>query len=364
MFDTDVLELIYDKVSLLDSNRCVVLSGRTLKVINLKNDTLFEVSKCMDYWLGVKGRIYVMNEESFIIQCYDSTTFKRKKSLDCFNIQTIRSKGFIIESLDGEKELINSDGNTLIPGVRGTMYLARSTSVADWIRVKPYGHLLTDNFGWGEVRVDKEYTRADGIFALTTQIVGIDVVYTSKTYDSSKVRLRNNGVLVGKEYSSILPRRALISQGLVQVFKEKNLSHDNTTGYIDFNGNEIVEPIYDWVEFIGNGITITKTDKGYGTLVNGKVIINNGDINECFVTKTGVPMHTTIVKGIQFYIGNDGHAYSDVRMAFPIYKSTVDNNVYLMCLYGNWIYIDKDFNLINRNKLSAEIQCKTNWVKL
>lgn len=362
MVEIDLLGIIYDKVAMIDNQCFVVKDSSGIKFLNQEGEALFTYNSGIDFEAGISGRVYIEDGRKGYLKCFSSTDFKRLKQFDCLEIKKIADHGFVIEDFEFKKSLVNDNGKVLIADIR-ILYVARSTSTADWIRVKPYQINPNDNYAWGEVRVDKEYTTTDGMYAFTTQIPGIDLVVTSDVDKPTRMRLRNNGIVVSKEYSSIIPRRNLISRRLVQVYERNGLN--TYTGYIDFEGNEVVKPEYNWIQYIGNGITITKTSSGYGTVMNGKTVIKNGCIKECNVTNKGVPIHATIVNGIQFYIGNDGHAYNDVRQAFPIYKSTVCENVYLMCLYGSWIYIDQDFNLLQQDKIQdARIKCNTNWVKL
>lgn len=363
--NTDLLKLLYNRVYELDKDRVAVIDDeKRLRIIDESNNTLFEKDSCEDCIVSIKGSIFVLRTNGRY-EGYDSHTYS-KSNLYYIRMDAVSDKGFIVEDLDGSVALINTNNEKVIEPIFGKIWLYRKTSMADWFRVKPYGVNIREDYELSEIRVEKDYTKADGIYAYNLGIPELDIVIVSDTiYGKRRVRLRNNSEIVSKEYSDIVKRRALINHGMLQVFNECTTGGKKgyLTGYIDFKGNEIVNPKYLDVEYIGNGITIVKDENGYGTVVNGNEVIQTGKINKCSLYDK-IPMSITIVDGVQFFIGNDGHAYSNVKMAFPIYISTVLDNLYLMCLYGNWIYIDENFNVISEKGLPAEAKDNTKWTKL
>ena len=65
----------------------------------------------------------------------------------------------------------------------------------------------------------------------------------------------------------------------------------------------------------------------------------------------------------QVMIGNDGNTYRNLEKAFPLYKSTVADDVYLINVYGNWVYMDSKLNIIT-NISDKNVLVRENWIKL
>ena len=374
-----LLGLCYDSVQEISDDLYIVKLGKTTSIVNENNDTLFSVD--IDSVIPIWNHRIAVGYEG-LWRVYKIDTVSNKIDID----KEANSYIVIIKILDNcwlvRKDyeygygLINNYGELVIPEVCRSIYVkGRSGNKIYWsVKILNYN---SDEFGlppdnnYSCVISDEDCRNFDCIEAVQSHNPSVDIVTVSAKFDAyninclRKQRLRVDGRLVGKEYDEIVENYSLNEYGIYRTYKYKDNKHKACyTGLIDINGNELVECKYNTADYIGNGVFLVSDNNGYGTVVNGQEVIPNGSFPSKYIFTGHAPMQCLIdTESNIYYIGNDGKAYKDVGEAYPIYKSTVNSEINIMCLYGKWIYVDNKFRIINsisdKNVLSRE-----NWIKL
>lgn len=379
----DMLNLIYDKVEVVSNDRFLVYSNGTKKIIDSSNNKIMDIPD-KDVVVGIGSDVYIGVPDCGY-SAYDNVTLKRKRESKYKSFNKIDDNAWVVTSDSIEynaKGLINSSGAELLPCIYKYIYLYSKRSNQSYLKAKfhdgltpwdsplyksRYGGEQEDNTSY--IIADSNYTTVDCLGARETGIDNIQIIVSSIKYRKfsqiiGKYKIRNMGKVVGREYDDLLVRRGLIDSGIIQSFTK----HDtyNTTGYINLNGEEIVRSdLYNSITYIGNGITIVGDKNGYGVMKNSIEVVPVGTIESHYIS-INIPITIGIVNSKELYIGNDGRLYEQVTDAFPIYRSLIDQTVYLICLYGTWLYVDRLLNTINKQdpRITPQLRDKRQWVKV
>lgn len=370
MFESnrDILGLCYDSIEEIRDGFYIVKDDKGYKIIDAGNNKI--LGPYINKIIHIGNKVFINKDGMY--QPYDIFNFNQEVGQYYSTIEPFAENAYVVSTdYMGLKGIINANAQLVLPVAYKNIWISRQDSTHDFIKArlsyKDFEYANAADISY--IIMDKNYTNPDCYFALETDIEGTQIVVSSlkKTHYKYggvsldvKYKLRYNGKIVGDELSSIMVRDSLKSFGLVQTYQfSKNKT---TTGLSKVTG-EIIVPFdkYLDVQYIGNGITIVKGENGYGTYSDGKEIVEVGKMPNTFILGN-IPITATIIDDKQYYVGNDGNIYDKLEMAFPIYKSKIDNNVNLICLYGNWIYVTN--NLSRIINIDSKLKDNSLWVKI
>lgn len=404
MFENDlaILSLCYDDVQVVTSGIYIVKEEGKYGVIDNKNNTLLD-KKYYDI-VHIGNILYCKDSASInyvLISLDNFSLLPQKNSIQ--SIKRISEHGYVLDVDYGRKCLVNSRGEEVLPPIYDSIWVNGRQSNKEFIKAIPMYDLRMQGKTKSEIAcvvVDKLYTKADCLVAYETEKPDLQVVVTHyNTFNNGRIlpngvkakyRLRVNGVIVGKEYDSIMVRHSLLSSNLVEVYTGK--MGKMRVGLMRMDGTEVVEAEkYNFVSYIGNGITVVGIDNKFGTVVDGREVeeINTNNMEEAnldndtgsikypgesldssnssneftgFNILQNIPIAVLFKNNTQYYIGNDGVAYKNISSAFPIYQSIIDPTIYLINIYGTWLAVDKDLNRIGH--INKEVSDVYKWKKV
>lgn len=363
----DSIEEIRDGyyVAALNGKKQIIDAGNNVIVDNIKGKVV----------CGIGNKLYI--EQDYAYYEYDARTFERIRLSEYEGFERISPYAWRVKSnrrAYNAYGLINSEGIEVLPCIYKYIYIYSSRSTHDYLKVMLHRyfedsiyenhHIDKDEVSY--LIVDKQYRKTDCLMAIETGIPCLQLVITDvKISDcrwQSKQAIRYNGKIVGNEYDGIMVRKGLDRLGLLQTYKK--VDGKNTTGYVRFDGTEVV-PIgkYKLISYIGNGITIVENDDGFGTYINNQEVVKAGTLSNYYITNN-IPVAMGIVNEHHKFIGNDGRLHDKISDAFPIYQSKINQSIYLICLYGTWLYVDSNLNRIDDSILTKDIKTKEQWIKV
>ena len=367
----ELLGLCYDSVTeIRDGFYLVVLDGK-FGVVDAGNHTWID----LEYIDGVvtRNKLYLKEAYDLDYIAFDIKTFK-KTGDKLYSIQKFDDGAWLISDARMQYGLMNSDGENVLPCMYCNIYIAYRTSSHVYLNVKTHDMKyyyeepgdMDPKDKKAYVIVDKNYQKADCLFAEETGVPNIQKVAVGHRRladwfgNRLKYSLRIHGKVLNCMFDDILVREALKVHNLFETYTL--VGNHFTKGYIDVNGNEIVPTLrYTNAEYIGNRVFWVKTSDGYGTYKDGQEVIPVGTIDNINILRK-IPITYTIKDGLAIYIGNDGHGYSNIAQAFPIYKHTKFPNINKMNLYGNIVYIDNEFNRLMR--IDTGVINSNDWVQI
>ncbi len=369
----DILRLCYDSlIEIRDGLYCVSLNG-IQKIINENNKVLLDNIKG-HVIAGFKNHFYIDNPDNVRSNIYNIDTAVKVSESDFYNFRQIADDAWIVSNyMHGGIGLINSDEKLLLPCEYRYIKLNKATSTKNYLYVRPISEDFLDQqeklgYKYSYIIADKHYEDIDCHAAIESGIDGTEIcIHNLGDLHNRRYQLRTNGKLVGKEYDGIIPRMSLGSHRLLQTHtKTTRFAFQYTTGLVFNDGIELVPSKYDYVEYIGNGLALIKDKDGYGTYSSNHEVIETGIIKD-YEIATNIPivMCSITENGYKdLMIGNDGKLYKSVEMAFPTYRSKINQSIYLLCIYGIWVYTDINLKPINNKLISKELKDRTQWIKL
>lgn len=317
--------------------------------------------------------LFVEKRQGCGVYAYSANSFEPSNTKPFNSLKRFTEDAWIVSNDESNLGILNSKGQLMLPEIYSHIWKCGSNSQYDFLKLRlsavklfRCGRQNPTNDKMSYIRVNKSYTEFDGYFAIETdneqvQIVATSIENNNKYNIDCKYRLRLDGSLVGPEFDSMLMRNGLKQLGLIQTYNDINRV-ETYTGIMKFNGEELVPcDRYNDVQYIGNGIAIVSKEKKHGTFVKGSEVVPVGTLDRISILNT-IPLSVGFIKEKLYYIGNDGNIYEKIEEAFPIYKSKLDNNINLLCMYGTWIYVTNELKMIR--SVPLDIQDKHQWIKL
>lgn len=373
-----LLGLCYDDIEEVCDGIYYVKDRKNHKIIDYNNNILRDNIKGKVI-TGINNRVYIENNIGSFHEYEAQTLQLVHKDKFCDMNRLSENAWRVSYNSTGGHGVLNKENNLVIPCAYSSIYVYSRTSSCEYLKVKPLSYLssiICEDYrkasGAAIIRVDNNYRECDCYYAYPTEIPDVEIAVSSLNMnygkEECKYKIRAYGKVVGKEYDSIVTNLSLDKLGMLRTYSKRNDAKKTyTTGLININGDEIVpSDRYTRVTYIGNGISVVgTTENGYGTYVAGKEVVKSGMI-KAWIILGEIPIANAILNNCdeKLYIGNDGHLYSRIEKAFPLYKSKVDESIYLICLYGTWLYMNDKFRRIDPNKLEGGIKSKDKWIKL
>lgn len=375
----DILSICYDRVERVRPGAYLVQIDGQYKIVDNENRTLLDIGSGRVVATGYK--LYVSLDYYF--EEYSLDSFTKISKTPYINMQWFSRNALLVEAEGFERKgLINKYGDVILPTMYRTIKLYNKTSTHDIVYARPSAHMIHYYGSYSKFEHEKidtiairnDYMQSDELFILKTTdpnvmiaCVGYRAVegkYETK-YFHVKYRLKVNGKLVGKEYDDLFYSDILIGKEYAQTFLHNNILDNKwslKTGIQTIDGEEIIEPYFREITYVGNNIFVVKLD-GYGVAVGKKFNYPTGTFDEC-ITYDKIPI-VIFKKGDQQYIlGTDGKVYTNLEDAFDIYICEENPEVYLVMLYNGLVITDKNLNRLTHLGTVDEVKNKYTWRKL
>lgn len=370
MFESnrELLGLCYDTLKEIRDGFYIVSNQGLYGVIDAGNKVIIKIKN--EDIIQIGETLYIEENKRRGYKPYSTIDFKAKsKEEKFFTMKRFSDNAYMVSNYElfyrETFGILNNQEELVLPMIYTSIWISSKNSMYDYIKARTIigetADMPADKLSF--IIMNREYTKADCLAAIETELEGTQIVateYKSKyTYGDMgltfKYQLRYNGKLIGKKFDGIQTRSALKSYGIMQTYL------NSKTGLIYNNGEELVPAEFEDVQYIGNGITVVKGSKGYGTFVNGKEVISRGFLEGTYIMRS-IPITMGIKGDKQYFIGNNGYIYERIEEAFPIYKSKIDANVNMMCLYGTWVFINNYLERIT--SLDNKFKDITQWEKI
>ena len=364
-----ILGLCYDSVKHIEDNLFIVELNKKFGIVDDENSEIIKVDKKGIHKLNNRKAVVEENTGFYVVSLDNPENRTR-----C-NITGIKDTGLCYKITDsGLYGIMNYDGDIVIPTIYRKIWKIRETYNCSYIE----GAILDSVINTGKysdkiecypVKMEKGFRNPEYVYAIDTvysevELVGVCDINTDIrgiwSKDKLKCRVRVGGKIIGPKIDRIIPDRELYKQGILRGQDDKT----RTQCFISLKGQTLVDiGKYSKIEYIGNKLCIVYKGPWKGTLFNWKMAIPDDKIAEIKKDKKS-SIYTAVIDTKRYYIGNDGMAYEDITMAFPIYKSTIKENLYMIGLYGNWLFCNSEFKYISKERIRGELREGKNWVKL
>ena len=375
----DILRICYDSADQVRPGAYLVQLNGQYKIIDKDNRVLLDIGKGRVVATGYKLYIsldYYFNE-------YSLDSFIKVKETRYTDIQWFSENALIVTTNDMEqKGLINKYGDVILPTMYKTIKIFNKTSTHDIVYARPSAHMIRyygsySKFSYENIdtiAIRNDYMQTDELFNLKT--TNPDVYITAVSYRATegkyetkffdlKYRLKVNGKLVGKEYTDIFYSDILLGEKYTQVYSYNNILDrrwSSKVGIQTIDGEEIIEPLFKEVTYIGNNIFIVGLD-GYGVTVGKQFIYPSGTFDE-YITYNKIPIILFKKDNQQYILGTDGRVHSNMSEAFDMYVADENPDIYLIMLYNGLVLTDKELNRVTNLGTVDEVKNRYTWRKL
>lgn len=371
----EILRLCYDSVEEIRDGYYIVSLNNEFGVVDAGNN----IKIPLEFKNGViaGNTFYLRSKETLDYEQYSSETLEATGK-HLYKIEKFDDNAWKIKSdMDGIRwGLMNSSGKHILPCIYSSIYIYRKSGNRVYLNVTlgedSYRFLPKDEKEALQkeksfIITDNTYEKVDCYYAEETGIPDVQKVAVScKKYAyynyKFKYSIRVRGKVISSSFDDILVRTALKQYGLIETYSKTG---DITTkGYIDTDGNEVIKSTsYSDVGYVGNKIFWVKNCNGYGTYSNGQEVIKAGTLDNIGILRS-IPIMYTVKDGVTLYIGNDGHAYSNIAQAFPIYKYRQEQGINRVHMYGHRVYVDNNFNRLYKIGNELDRAVESDWVRI
>ena len=382
----DLLKLCYESVVGLGKGLYLVEQEHDIGIVDKENNVVYEFINKHFNSIIPGGENFIFIEES----CGEFTVYTlepfRKTDKVWLDVKRATEYSWIVRAKKlGGYGLMNALGKIILPcrysilfrrfGAASNRELFTGALMNNRYDAINYNQLRyleeSEGIKYSSIILNKECTSFDCYEAVESGIDGVQIVTTG--FDrfgpmenlSKRKKSRINGIIVGKDYSDFLVEKNLLRFGMIRTYNYNSHEKYSYTGIVDLDGDEIVGCTkYNLCDYIGNGIFAIGNREGAGVYADGTEIVTVGTLKQTYPLIGKVPVQMAITQeDEQVMIGNDGNTYRNLEEAFPLYKSTVADDVYLINVYGNWVYMDSKLNIIT-NISDKNVLVRENWIKL
>lgn len=363
----NILKLCYDNIKIICGEAAVIESDTKTVLLDLDGNTIKEFGSNVE----VIGS-FILEYKAFKINIYNVLTGKCKEvNGRVYDVRTrdgeLKTDYFLILSLNDGLSIFNIDLDVIeIPNAYRVYKVFKTTHGCkfNYSNGSSHGEISLNNLTGTYDYLDIAPVHENLVF-LGTSVEKCRINYYSSTAEINDIvryRVCYNGYIKGKEYSSFTPLRTL--EGLY--IKTFNVIGGKVyEGILDYKGDELIDTVFDSVEYFGNYNFILKRDNKVHLFNLQKGYLATNIDQRMFTRHESMPIALILTTNGYMVFDTKSRIYKvdDITKYYKCQRSTVDGNIIRFNLSDNEedeVYVYCTSGLIpmhNRhmiNKLKAE----------